>query len=173
MKKLLMTAALLVVGATAFGATAPVSVSLSVVETSQLVIMDGGNQLTQIDLTHPEILLSSAQKQSTPSVVHQNFRVQTGDGSDIKVSGNDPTNIDYTLEGVAAGTGVLQLTGASGRTLESTLTLALATEAISTGTSIKEGSQNTITSTITSNALNALTGPGTYTGAARLKVVAR
>lgn len=170
MKKLLMTAALLVVGATAFGATAPVNVSLSVVETSQLVIMDQGQQLTQIDLTHPQILLSSAKIANTPSIVSQNFKVQTGDGSTIKVSNADATSLDYTLEGVPTATGILTLVGANGTTLSSTLKLAVDNE---TFTSASEGLQNTITSTIAPSALNGLTAAGTYTGAATLKVVAK
>lgn len=169
MKKILMTAALLVVGATAFGATAPVSVSLDVVETSQLVIMDNGQQLTQIDLKHPQILLTSAKTTSSPSVVFQTFTAQTGDGSIIKVGGNDAANIDYTLEGVG-GNGELSLVSGSG-TLPSTLSLARTTETITPG--VSSGTANTITSTIAPNELNKLTAAGTYTGAATLKVVAR
>lgn len=168
MKKLLMTAALLVVGATAFGATAPVSVSLDVVQTSQLVLMDGTTQLTQIDLKHPQILLSTAKGTSTSSVASKTFTAQTGDGSAILVSGAAGTKIEYTLEGVAA-TGVLNLVSGT-NTLESTLSLAKSEEAI-TGASTS-GTANTITSTIAPAALNALTAPGTYTGAATLKVVA-
>ena len=170
MKKLLMTAALLAVGATAFGATAPVNVSLSVVETSQLVIMDQGKQLTQIDLTHPQILLSSAKVANTSSIVSQNFKVQTGDGSTIKVENKDATSLDYTLEGVPVATGVLTLVGANGEKLSSTLKLAVDTE---TFTSASEGLQNAITSTILPNDLNNIKAAGTYTGTATLKVVAK
>lgn len=173
MKKLLMTAALLVVGATTFASTAssPVTVSLEVVETSQLVIMDNGTQLTQIDLKHPQILLSSAKTTSNPSVVSQNFKVQTGDGSDIKVSSADPTSIDYKLEGVATGN-VLTLVSPSG-TLASTLKLSLDSESITGGGTVKEGQQNAITSTIAPNELNKLTASGTYTASATLKVIAK
>lgn len=168
MKKILMTAALLAVGATAFGASAPVNVSLSVVETSQLVIMDQGKQLTQIDLTHPQILLSSAKIANSPSVVKQNFKAQTGDGNPIKVSGTDANAIDYTLEGVNAG--VLALTNGT-ETINSTLSLVRTTENL-TGSAV-EGMENTITSTIAPTALNGLTATGTYTGTATLKVVAK
>lgn len=167
MKKILMTAALLAVGATAFGVTAPVSVSLDVVETSQLVIMDNGQQLTQIDLKHPQILLSSAKTTSTSSVASQTFTAQTGDGTNIKVSSADATGIDYTLEGITGG--VLNLTNGTD-TLPSTLSLAKTTETIASASS---GTANTITSTIAPNELNKLTATGTYTGAATLKVVAK
>lgn len=170
MKKLLMTAALLVVGATAFGAaSAPVSVSLNVVETSQLVLMDGGQQLGQIDLIHPQILLSTAKNTNTPSMVKQNFKVQTGDGSVIKVSGTDATTLTYTLDGVTQGTGALTLVGANGSSLPSTLKLTVDSETIS---SASEGSQNAIVSTIAPNELNKLTAAGTFTASATLKVTA-
>lgn len=170
MKKLLMTAALLVVGATAFGAaSAPVSVSLNVVETSQLVLMDEGQPLTQIDLQHKQILLSSAKITNKPSIVTQNFKVQTGDGKVIKVSNADATTLAYTLEGVAAGTGALPLVGVNGATLPSTLKLTVTNENI---TSSSEGAQNAIVSTIAPNDLNALTGAGTFTASATLKVTA-
>lgn len=184
MKKLLMTAALLAVGATAFAnngqggpakvpvtASAPVTVSLDVVETSQLVIMDNGTQLTQIDLKHPQILLASAKNTNTPSVVIQNFKVQTGDGSDIKISSANPTTIEYKLDGVATGN-ALTLVSPSG-TLASTLKLSLDSEAITGGAAIKEGQQNAITSTIAPNALNGLQAAGTYTASATLRVTAK
>lgn len=170
MKKILMTAALLAVGATAFGATAPVSVSLDVVKTSQLVIMDGGQQLTQIDLKHPQILLSAAAKATAPSVATQNFTAQTGDGTNIKVSSNDATSIEYTLEGIATG-GVLTLRSGTNE-LESTLSLARATDTIATG-GASSGTANAITSTIAPDALNTIAAEGTYTGTARLVVTAK
>lgn len=170
MKKLLMTAALLVVGATAFGATAPVNVSLSVVETSQLVIMDGSQQLNQIDLAHPEILLSSAKSQTSPSIIKKNFRVQTGDGTTpIKVAGADGKALEYTLEGVGTGNELVLTNGTE--TLNSTLALVRTTETLTAGA--VGGMENTITSTIAPNALNGLTVAGTYTGTATLKVIAK
>lgn len=169
MKKLLMTAALLVVGATAFGASAPVSVSLDVVKTSQLVIMDNGQQLNQINLSHPQILLSAAAKATQPSVATQNFTAQTGDGNKIQVNSTDATSIQYTLEGVGTG-GALTLTNGPTNTLESILSLAKASDTLTTGAS--SGTANAITSTISPDALNALTKEGTYTGTATLKVTA-
>lgn len=167
MKKILMTAALLAVGATAFGASAPVAVSLDVVQTSQLVIMDGTTQLTQINLKHPQILLSAAKTTGTTSVASQTFTAQTGDGSTIQVSGADATSITYTLEGVGTAGELKLMSGAN--ELGSTLSLARTTETIASASS---GTANTITSTIAPTALNALTTAGTYTGTATLKVVA-
>lgn len=169
MKKLLMTAALLAVGATAFGATAPVTVSLDVVETSQLVIMDGGKQLTQIDLKHPQILLSTATKATAPSVAVQNFTAQTGDGSNIQVGGKNPSSIDYILEGVGTA-GELNLASGT-NTLASTLSLAKTSDAFTGATS--SGTANAITSTIAPDDLNKIAAAGTYTGTATLKVVAK
>lgn len=169
MKKILMTAALLAVGATAFGASAPVAVSLNVVETSQLVLMDNGQPLTQIDLVHPQILLSSAKAISTPSVVTKNFKAQTGDGSEIKLNGGTASKLKYSLiGGVDAGTGALVLTSAGGGTLNSTLKLTNSEDAL-TGTE-SEGTQNSITSTIESKELNKLTAAGTFVGNSTLKV---
>lgn len=171
MKKLLMTAALLVVGATAFGASAPVNVSLSVVQTSQLVIMDGGNQLNQIDLTHQEILLSSAKNATSPSVAKQNFIAQTGDNSPITVANaqqGTTNSIEYTLEGVDSTTGELKLKGATAE-IKSTLTLSRASDSITSGTSTS-GATNTITSTIPAIELNKLTAAGTYAGTSKLIV---
>lgn len=168
MKKILMTAALLAVGATAFGASAPVSVSLDVVQTSQLVLMDGTTQLTQIDLKHPQILLSTAKGTTSSSVVSKTFTAQTGDGTPIQVSGANAAKITYTLEGVGTAGELKLMSGTS--ELASTLSLARAEDALTGGAT--SGSANTITSTIAPNALNGLTVTGTYTGAATLKVVA-
>lgn len=168
MKKILMTAALLAVGATAFGASAPVSVSLNVVETSQLVLMDNGQPLTQIDLVHPQILLSSAKAISTPSVVTKNFKAQTGDGTPIKLTGGTPNKLKYALNGGVDASGVLTLASAGGVTLNSTLKLTNSEDAL-TGTE-SEGAQNSITSTIESNELNKLTAAGTFVGNSTLKV---
>lgn len=175
MKKLLMLSALLVVGVTSFAEsrssqaksamTTPVNVSIDVVKTSQLVLMDGNKQLTSIELKHPQILLSSAKTTNTPSVVKQNFKAQTGDGSPIKVNSADATQLDYTLEGVTGNT----LTLKSGTNeLVSTLSLANTTDTITGG--VAEGFENTITSTIDPSALNGLTAEGTYSGTATLKV---
>lgn len=175
MKKLLMLSALLVVGVTSFAEeaspqakstmTTPVNVSIDVVQTSQLVLMDGSKQLTSIELKHPQILLSSAKTTNTPSVVRQNFKVQTGDGSPIKVNSKDATTLGYTLEGIEDNT----LTLKSGtNTLASTLSLANTTDTITGG--VAEGFENTITSTIDPKELNKLTTEGTYSGAATLKV---
>lgn len=170
MKKILMTAALLAVGATAFGATAPVSVSLDVVQTSQLVIMDNGTQLNQIDLVHPQILLSAAAKATAPSVAKQNFTAQTGDGSNIQVNSSNANSIDYTLEGVGTA-GELKLMSGTNE-LDSTLSLARATDTLATA-GASSGTSNAITSTIAPNALNTLAAAGTYTGTARLVVTAK
>lgn len=178
MKKLLMLSALLVLGANSFATVVtppatttmntPVNVSLDVVQTSQLVLMDGSNQLTQIELKHPQILLSSAKTTTTPSVVSQNFQVKTGDGSNIQVEGTDATKIDYSLEGVTNNTLVLK-SGAN--ELSSTLSLATVTEGFSAG--VTEGLANKITSTIAPLDLNGLIATGTYSGIATLKVVVK
>lgn len=181
MKKLLMLSALLVLGANSFATgsapstppatttmNTPVNVSLDVVQTSQLVLMDGSNQLTQIELKHPQILLSSAKTTTTPSVVSQNFQVKTGDASIIKVNSANATTIDYSLEGVTANTLVLK----SGvNSLNSTLSLDTITEGFTAG--VTEGLVNKITSTINPTDLNALTATGTYSGTATLKVVVK
>lgn len=176
MKKLLMLSALLVLGANSFATSSPakqkttmatpINVSLDVVQTSQLVLMDGSKQLTSIELKHPQILLSSAKTTTTPSVVSQNFRVQTGDNTTIQVGGANATQIDYSLEGVTNNTLVLK----SGvKELNSTLSLDTITEGFTAG--VTEGLANKITSTIDPVALNGLTTTGTYSGTATLKVV--
>lgn len=170
MKKVLMTAALLIVSATSFAdITTPVNVSLDVVETSQLVLMDGSTQLSQIDLKHPQILLTSAKVTTNPSVVKQNFKVQSGDGQPMKVNGELVDELAYTLEG--AGTnGSFELKTGTGEKLVSTLTLARDSESIGS-TGAPDGLMNSVTSTIASTALNGLQKSGTYAGMATLKVV--
>lgn len=174
MKKLLMLSALLMVGVTSFAnggssqakqaITTPVNVSIDVIQTSQLVLMDGGNQLTSIELKHPQILLSSAKSASTSSVVSKNFKVQTGDGNPIKVNSTDATQMNYTLDGVTNN--VLKLMNGS-KELSSTLSLGRDSETLASASS---GLENTITSTIEPKDLNALETTGTYSGTATLKV---
>lgn len=169
MKKVLMTAALLIVSATSFAdITTPVNVSLDVVETSQLVLMDGSTQLSQIDLKHPQILLTSAKVATTPSVVRQNFKVQSGDGQIMKVGSKIVDELTYKLEGPATG-GVLELKSGTNK-LSSMLSLARDSESIGSP-GAPDGLENTITSTIAPTALNGLTASGTYAGMATLKVV--
>lgn len=169
MKKVLMTAALLIVSATSFAdITTPVNVSLDVVETSQLVLMDGNTQLTQIDLKHPQILLTSAKVTTNPSVVRQNFKVQSGDGQIMKVDSKIVNELTYKLEGPASG-GLLELKSGTNK-LSSMLSLARDSESIGTS-GASDGLENTITSTIAPTALNGLTASGTYAGMATLKVV--
>ena len=165
MKKLLMTVAILAAGATAYGnVSAPVNVSLDVITTSNLVLMDGATQLTQVDLAHPQILLTSAQGTTTSSVVSKTFTAQTGDNSPIKFNGTNGATVTYELNGVTGG--ALELTNGV-ETLDSTLALARTVDKVTTGSAAPA---NTITSTIAPNALNGLTAEGTYTGNATLNV---
>lgn len=166
MKKLMM-AAILVVGASAYAnVSAPVNVSLDVITTSSLVLMDGATQLTQIDLAHPQMLLSAAAGTTTSSTVSKTFTAQTGDGSDIAVAATGAT-ITYELNGVTAA-GALNLSSGVNN-LPSTLTIARGQDTIG-GTSIGAAPANTITSTIAPNDLNAIKAAGTYTGNATLNV---
>lgn len=168
MKKILMTVAILTVGAVAYAnVSAPVNVSLDVITTSNLVLMDGATQLTQIDLAHPQILLSAAGTTTTSSVVSKTFTAQTGDGSDIMVTGNNKATVDYALNGTGTA-GLLPLTNGT-QTLDSTLALARTSDDI-VGAGIAAATANAITSTIAPNALNGLTATGTYAGNATLNV---
>ena len=165
MKKLLMTVAILAAGATAYGnVSAPVNVSLDVITTSNLVLMDGATQLTQVDLAHPQILLTSAKGTTTSSVVSKTFTAQTGDNSPIQFTGANGATVTYELNGVTGG--ALELTNGV-ETLDSTLALARTEDKVTTGSAAPA---NTITSTIAPNALNGLIAEGTYTGNATLNV---
>lgn len=169
MKKLLMTAAILAVGAVAYaadpsGVSAPVNVSLDVITTSNIVLMDGATQLSQIDLAHPQIMLTAAQGTNTSSVVSKTFTAKTGDDSEIQVAGATGATVSYELAGITAG--ALELTNGV-ETLDSTLALARTEDKVTAGAAAPA---NTITSTIAPNALNGLTATGTYTGNATLNV---
>lgn len=170
MKKLLMTAAILAVGATAYAnISTPVNVSLDVITTSNIVLMDGSTQLTQIDLAHPQMLLASAKTANTSSVVSKTFTVQTGDGSEIQFNGTNGATVSYELAGVGTN-GKLTLRNGSGEDLASTLALSRTADQVQAGAAAPA---NTITSTIAPDDLNAIsdaTGTGTYTGAATLNV---
>lgn len=174
MKKMLMAAAILAVGAVAYGnVSAPVNVSLDVITTSNLVLMDGATQLTQIDLEHPQILLSSVKGITSPSVVSKTFKAQTGDNSIIQVGGVEGGKIDYVINGVGAAGELVLSSGQniSGKktTINSTLTLSRDSDII---VAKETGAvPNIITSTIPSSELNALEVTGTYTGAAALNVI--
>lgn len=177
MKKLLMVAAIVAAGTAAYGnTTVPVSVSLEVTKTSNLVLMDGGTQLTQIELKHNPILFSTLEGVSTNSIATKTFTAQTGDKTTpiggTTAAGKGAT-ITYTLDGVGASNS-LQLTNGE-TTLASTLVLSSGTEDVGAGATT--GTANTITSTIVSSALQALANvstkaEGTYSGAATLKVTA-
>ena len=166
MKKLLMTVAILATGATAFGnVSTPVSVSLDVVTTSNLVLMEGAAQLNQIDLVHKQILLTVAKGTSSPSTVAKTFTAQTGDNSPIKFGGTEGATITYAFAGTGAN-GLLALTNGTD-SLDSTLTLSTVEHKVTAGST---AAANTITSTIAPLALNGLTTEGTYTGSATLNV---
>lgn len=174
MKKLLMIAAIVAAGTAAYANTsAPVSVSLEVTKTSNLVLMDGATQLTQIDLQHSPLLLAGLEGTKTNSVASKTFTVQTGDNTTAIGGGTNGATITYTLEGVGAK-GALSLSNGS-TILASTLTLTKATEVV--GANSVTGTANTITSTISAADLQSLaneitTQEGTYTGSATLKVTA-
>lgn len=168
MKKLLMAVAVLAVGATAYGnVSAPVNVSLDVITTSNLVLMDGATQLTQIDLAHPQILMSAAAGTTRSSVVSKTFTAQTGDGSDIMAAGGNRATIAYDLAGTGSA-GELVLTNGA-QSLNSTLALARSSDEI-TGAGVSAATSNAITSTIAPAELNAITHTGTYAGNATLNV---
>lgn len=168
MKKLLMTVAILATGATAFGnVSAPVSVSLDVVTTSNLVLMEGANQLNQIDLTHKQIIMTVAQGTTAPSTASKTFTAQTGDDSAIKFNGQEGATITYSFAGTGAN-GKLELTNGK-ETLDSTLALSSTEHKVAAGST--SASANTITSTIAPMALNGILTEGTYTGAATLNVI--
>lgn len=175
MKKLLMIAAIVAAGTAAYAnTTVPVSVSLDVTKTSNLVLMEGSTLLTQIDLKHNPVLLAGLSGTGANSVATKTFTVQSGDSS--VTIGGDPTKgakITYALEGIDTN-GVLNLSNGA-TTLASTLTLTKATEDVDA--SAIAGTANTITSTISAAALQSLadvltTIEGTYTGSATLKVTA-
>ena len=81
MKKLLMAVTILATGAVAYAAapsvSTPVSVSLDVVTTSNVVLMDGAVQLTQIDLAHPQIMLTAAQVHHQLWLKHLQLKQET------------------------------------------------------------------------------------------------
>lgn len=168
MKKLLMAVTILATGAVAYAAapsvSTPVSVSLDVVTTSNVVLMDGAVQLTQIDLAHPQIMLTAAQTASTSSVVAKTFTAKTGDDSEMKFEGAPGAVISYDLAGITDG--ALELTNGVDK-LESILALSRTTDRVESGSSAPA---NTITSTISPSSLNALANTGTYTGTATLNV---
>lgn len=175
MKKLLMIAAVVAAGATAYANTSvPVSVSLDVTKTSNLVLMDGSTLLTQIDLKHNPVLLSGLTGTASNSVATKTFTAQSGD-STITIGGevSKGATISYSLEGTGAS-GALPLSNGE-TTLDSRLTLAKSTEDVAAGSTA--GTANTITSTISASDLQALANvstkkEGTYTGSATLKVTA-
>lgn len=175
MKKLLMIAAIVAAGTAAYGnTTVPVTVSLEVTKTSNLVLMDGSTPLTQIDLKHSPVLLSGLAGVASNSVSTKTFTAQSGDSS--VTIGGDPTKgatITYTLEGVGTDSHLALSNGET--TLDSTLTLAKETEEVAMGAI--SGTANTITSTISASDLQGLAKlstrlEGTYTGSATLKVTA-
>lgn len=173
MKKFLMAVSILAVGAVAhaYTASAPVSVSVDVTSTSNLVIMDGATQLSNINLVHKPIIFSSASGATESSIASQNFTIQRGDGTEMAGT----TNV---LEMTIAGTGTLgELILSNGKiSLPSTLALASETETLASGAIVS--TSNTLTSTITTAAINTLgsgstagDAVGTYVGAATLNVV--
>lgn len=169
MKKLMMAAVILAAGTMAnANVSAPVNVSLDVITTSSLVLMDGATQLTQIDLAHPQMLLTAAATTTTSSVASKTFTAQTGDGKDIVDAGGTSATITYALNGTEDAAGKLTLTNGQ-ENLVSTLALARTEDSIG-GTGIGAAPSNAVTSTISPNDLNGLTATGTYTGNATLNV---
>lgn len=176
MKKLLMVAAIVAAGTAAYGnTTVPVAVSLEVTKTSNLVLMDGSTQLTQIELKHNPILFSTLAGTTSNSVAKQTFTAQTGDKT-TAIGGSTATKgatITYTLEGIGASNSLPLTNGETN--LASTLVLSSTTEEVGAGATA--GTANTITSTILASALQGLANEstkieGNYSGTAQLKVTA-
>ncbi|MGL4510615.1 hypothetical protein [Cetobacterium sp.] len=173
MKKLLMIAAIVAAGTAAYAnTTVPVAVSLEVTKTSNLVLMDGATQLTQIDLVHKPIILAGLTGVTTNSTTSKTFTAQTGDKTTAIGGGTNGATLAYELVGAAGGS--LALNNGT-NTLASTLTLDKTTEEIAANGT--QGTANTITSTILAADLQALGAKtsgveGTYTGTAQLKVTA-
>lgn len=170
MKKFLMAAAILAAGTAAYATTAnaPINVSVDLVETSNLVIMDGATQLTQINLAHNQVLKGTAAGITSPSVATQNFTVMRGDGSAITAAAG---SIEYSLAGVPNG-GAFPLSNGTD-SLPSTLTLARATDTLAAADAVT--SVNTITSTIAAADLQSLSGKsvGTYTNTSSLDILVK